>query len=81
MRQNGTISVKSITKILRSIFNLIFKRSNQYLITPSIKRFDTKGEITRMEIGRDNMVEFLKIVPDECIIDLSNRWYCVSKRI
>jgi len=76
MRQNGTISVKSFIKILRSIFNYIFKRSNQYLIIPSIKRFDTKGEIERIERGRDNMTKYLKTVPDECIIDLSNRWYC-----
>ena len=76
MRQNGTISVKSITKILRSIFNLFFKRSNQSLIIPSIKRFDTKGEIERIERGRDNMTKYLKTMPDECIIDLSNRWYC-----
>jgi len=76
MRENGTISVKNIYKILRSIFNFIFKRSNQSLIIPSIKRFDTKGEIERIERGRDNMTKYLKNIPDECIIDLSNRWYC-----
>ncbi len=79
MRENGIISVKSITKILRSIFNF-FKRSNQSLIIPSIKRFDTKGEIDRIERGRDNMTEFLKIVPDECIIELSEKVYCVEEK-
>ncbi len=80
MRGNGITSVKNIIKILRSILNLIYKRSHQYLITPSIKRFDTKGEIMRIEKGRDNMIEFLKIVPDECLIDLSNRWYCIEQK-
>jgi len=80
MRGNGITSEKNIIKILRSIFNFIFKRSHQYLITPSIKRFDTKGEISRLEEGRDNMIEFIKIVPDECLIDLSNRWYCIEQK-
>ena len=76
MLESGITSAKSISKILRSIFNLIFKRSNQSLIISSIKRFDTKGEIDRIERGRDNMTKYLKTIPDECIIDLSNRWYC-----
>ncbi len=78
MLESGIISVKSISKIFETIFNLIFKRSNQSLITPYKKRIDTQGEIARIQLGRDNMVEFMKMVPDECIIDLSNRWYCVS---
>jgi hypothetical protein len=76
MQESGITSVKSISKILKSIFNLIFKRSNQSLIISSIKRIDTKGEIERIERGRNNMAKYLKTVPDECIIDLSNRWYC-----
>jgi len=76
MQESGITSVLSISKILRLIFNFIFKRSNQYLIIPSIKTFDTKGEIERIERGRENMIEYLKNMPDECIIDLSNRWYC-----
>ncbi len=76
MQESGITSVKSISKILRSIFNFIFNRSNQSLIIPSIKRFDTKGEIDRIERGRENMIKYLKTMPDECIIDLSNRWYC-----
>ncbi len=52
------------------------KRSNQSLISPFKKRIDTKMVMERLEIGRDNMEEFVKIVPDECIIDLSHRWYC-----
>jgi hypothetical protein len=80
MRGSGITSEKNIIKILRSIFNFIFERSHQYLITPSIKRFDAKGEISRIEKGRDNMIEFIKIVPDECLIDLSNRWYCIEQK-
>ena len=56
----------------------VHKRSNQSLIIPSSIRIDTKGEIERIERGRDNMQEFLENVPDECLIDLSNRWYCNS---
>jgi len=58
----------------------VHKRSNQSLIIPSSIRIDTKGEIERIETGRDNMQEFLEIVPDECLIDLSNRWYCNAKK-
>ncbi len=97
MRENGTISVKSISNLLYQIYweqialpinHFVFyikfrifkvhKRSNQSLIIPSSIRIDTKGEIERIERGRDNMQEFLKKLPDECIIDLSNRWYCNS---
>ncbi len=58
----------------------VHQRSNQSLIIPSSIRVDTKGEIERIETGRDNMQEFLEIVPDECIIDLTNRWYCNVKK-
>jgi len=54
----------------------IQKRSNQSLITSSSKRVDTLGEIERIERGRDNMVEFVNTVPDECLIELSEKVYC-----
>lgn len=85
MQGNGIISVKSISKIFRKLFAFLFrklfsflfrKRSTESLITHRKERFDTKGEMRRMELGRDNMEEFVKIVPDECIVDLSHRWYC-----
>ncbi len=62
-------------------FNIfkVHKRSNQSLITHSSKTFDTLGVIERMEKGRDNMEEFVKMVPDECLLDLSFRWYCVKR--
>jgi len=56
----------------------IHRRSNQSLITPSSKRIDTKGEIERIERGRDNMNEFVKMVPDECLIELSEKVYCTK---
>jgi len=56
----------------------VHKRSKQSLIIPSSKRIDTNREIERMELGRDNMQEFLIKLPDECIVDLTNRWYCNS---
>ena len=66
-------------------FNLkVFKRhlrSKQSLIIRSSKRIDAKGEIEKMERGRNNMQEFVKIVPDECLIELSEKVYCVSKRL
>jgi hypothetical protein len=46
-----------------------------------VRRLDTQGEIEKMEKGRDNMQEFVDMVPDECLLDLSFRWYCVSKGI
>ncbi len=54
----------------------IHRRSNQSLISPSSKRIDTLGVIERNERGRDNMTKFLKSVPDECIPELTFRWYC-----
>ncbi len=58
----------------------VHRRSNQTLITHSSKRIDTLGVIEIIERGRDNMEEFVKMVPDECLLDLSFRWYCVRER-
>ena len=62
-------------------FNLIHvhKRSTKILITSKPKRIDTKGEMERLEIGRDNMANYLNSIPDECIIDLSNKVYCTGR--
>ncbi len=54
----------------------VHKRSNQSLITPSSKRIDTLGEIEKLERGRDNMTKFVNMVPDECLIELSQKVYC-----
>lgn len=54
----------------------IHRRSNQSLITPCSKRIDTQGVIDRNEKGRDNMTEFVNMVPDECLIELSQKVYC-----
>ena len=59
----------------------VHKRSDQPLITSHSKRFDIQGEIERNEKARDNLMEFIKMVPDECIPELTFRWYCVAKRI
>ena len=56
------------------------KRSSQSLITPAKKTFDTYMQIQRMESGRDDMEEFVKMVPDECLIELSERCYCIGKK-
>jgi len=57
------------------------KRSNQPLITSGSKRFDIQGEIERNEKARDNLMEFVTMVPDECLPEMSFRWYCGNKRI
>lgn len=76
MQGNGIISVKSISKIFRKLFSFLFrKRSSESLITHRKERFDTKWEMRRMELGRDNMEEFVKMVPDECLIELSEKVY------
>ena len=62
-----------------SIFR-IHKRSTQSLITVNIKTFDTKGEMERLERIRDDMEEFVKMVPDECLIDLADKVYCTGKK-
>ncbi len=59
----------------------VHKRSNQSLIRPSARTIDTNEHIRIIEKGRENMCEFVRIVPDECLIDLSEKVYCVSKRI
>lgn len=55
----------------------VHRRSKQSLIRPSTKTIDTNEQMELLEIGRNNMTEFVKTVPDEVIVDLSHRWYCV----
>ena len=61
-----------------SVFK-IHKRSSQTLNSHRVKAVNTNEQMALMEIGRDNMTEFVRMVPDEVIVDLSHRWYCVRK--
>lgn len=58
----------------------VHRRSKQSLIKPTRKPIDTNEQMAILEIGRDNMTEFVKKVPDECLIDLSERCYCGKRR-
>lgn len=76
MQGNGIISVKSISKIFRKLFAFLIRmRSTESLITDK-QRIDTISVMEMNELGRDNMEEFAKIVPDECLIELSDKVYC-----
>ena len=90
MRENGTIWVKSISKIklillfldlnyilffIRFLPQRIKNRSPQSLNRYS-KRIDTNEQMQINKRGQDNMIEFVKMLPDECIIELSERWFC-----
>lgn len=57
----------------------VHRRSKQSLINQNSTGIDVKKEMERMEKVRDDFEEFVNIVPDECLIDLSHRWYCVKK--
>jgi len=76
MQGNGIISVKSISKIFRKLFAFLIRmRSTESLITDK-QRIDTISVMKMNELGRDNMEEFAKTVPDECLIELSDKVYC-----
>ena len=57
----------------------VHKRSTKILITSKAKRVDTRGEMERLEITRDNMANYLNSIPDQCIIDLSDKVYCSGR--
>lgn len=66
-----------IDYFLKLIYKLKF--SNKSLIKPNSKGIDTIEVMMRNEMVRDNLTEFVKIIPDECIIELSDRWFFVKK--
>ncbi len=80
MRGNGTIMVKSISNFFKKLFSVILRRRSHQALNPHFQKVMNTYE--RMEItrkGQDNMIEFVKIVPDECLIELSEKIYCVRK--
>ena len=79
MLQSGITWVKSIIEKILTI--LLTRRSHQALNPHSVKMMDTYERMELIKMGQDNMIEFCRIVPDECLIDLSEKIYCASKRI
>ena len=80
MRGNGTIMVKSISNFFKKLFTIIFRKRSHQALNPHLEKVMNTNE--RMEItkkGQDNMIEFVKIVPDECLIELSEKIYCVGR--
>ncbi len=80
MRGNGTIMVKSISNFFNKIFSVILRRRSHQALNHHLEKIMTTNE--RMEItrkGQDNMIEFVKIIPDECLIELSEMIYCVRR--
>ncbi len=61
--------------ILYKIYWTIKRRSIKNLNQEIINQTD-EARIKMLEEGRDNYVWFTKNVPDECLIDLSNKRYC-----
>ncbi len=89
MRENGITWVKSISKVILLFLDLnyilffirflpqrIKNRSPQSLNRYHSKRIDTNERMENTKRGQENMIEFVKILPDECIIELSERWFC-----
>lgn len=37
---------------------------------------DTNERMRITKMGQDNMLEFVRVVPDECLIELSEMRYC-----
>ncbi len=77
MSRNGIISVQSISKFIRKLFTILLRnRSPQSLNSHSVNRIDTNERMRITKMGQDNMVEFVRIVPDQCLIELSETRYC-----
>ncbi len=77
MLGNGITWVKSISNLIRKLFTkLLTRRSHQGLNHHSVIRIDTNERMRIIKKGQDNMTEFVKAVPDECLIELSEMRYC-----
>jgi len=77
MSRSGIISVQSLSKFIRKLFTILLRnRSHQSLNHHSVNRIDTNERMRITKIGQDNMVEFVRIVPDQCLIELSEMGYC-----
>lgn len=77
MLGNGITWVKSISNLIRNFFTkLLTGRSHQGLNHHSVIRIDTNEQMRIIKKGQDNMLEFVRTVPDECLIELSEMRYC-----
>lgn len=77
MSKNGIILVRIISNLIRKFLTILLrKRSHQALNPHSVNRTDTNEQMRIIKEGQDNMTEFVRIVPDECLIDLSDKVYC-----
>ncbi len=77
MSKNGIISVRTISNLIRKFLTILLrKRSHQALNPYSENRIDTNEQMRIIKQGQDNMSEFVRIVPDECLIELSESGYC-----
>lgn len=71
------IPLEGIANLVRKFLTILLrKRSHQALNPHSVKRIDTNEQMRIIKEGQDNMIEFIRIVPDECLIDLSDKVYC-----
>lgn len=77
MLKNGIISVRTISNFFRKLLTkLLTIRSHQGLNRHSVIRIDTYERMRINKKGQDDMIEFVKLVPDECLIELSEMWFC-----
>lgn len=71
--------LQNLVYFLRSQFT---KRSQQQFNTQNVKRKDAKVQMELNELGRNNFEEFVRMVPDEVLPELSFKVYCnAGKRI
>jgi len=54
---------------------LFYLRTHIFRSHPHTNVSTEKDRITLQEEGRDNLIEFIEMVPDECLIDLSEKIY------
>lgn len=69
------LDLNYILFFIRFLPQRIKNRSPQSLNRYQGKRKDTNEQMGSTKRGQDNMIEFVNMIPDECIIELSDRWY------
>ncbi len=73
------IPINYLIYIIKFSILKVNMRSKETLNSHSSNRLDTNEQMQIIKKGQDDMIEFLNTVPDECIVELSHRWYCNAK--
>ena len=67
---------KGLVKLLEKILKRLLQKQRSTKTLNHYSEKDIDMLIINNEKCRDDLEEFVKIVPDECLIDLSDKVYC-----